>query len=54
VLNAYARHYNGHARTGPDSYVHPDRTTRSPPDQPDGSGRRTVLGGLLNEYKPAA
>jgi transposase InsO family protein len=37
VLNAYARHYNGHARTGPDSYVHPDRTTRSPPDQPDGS-----------------
>jgi hypothetical protein len=36
VLNAYARHYNGQP-TGPDTYAHHARTTRSRPDQPNRS-----------------
>ena len=54
VLNAYARHYNGQR-------PHRSRQLRPPrPDDPIPARpalritRRTVLGGLLNEYKPAA
>ena len=54
VLNAYARHYNGQR-------PHRSRQLRPPrPDHPIPARparritRRTVLGGLLNEYQPAA
>ena len=54
VLNAYARHYNGQR-------PHRSRQLRPPrPDQPIPArlarriARRTILGGLLNEYQPAA
>jgi putative transposase len=54
VLTAYARHYNGQR-------PHRSRQLRPPrPDQPIPAQpapritRRTVLGGLLNEYQPAA
>jgi len=54
VLTAYARHYNGQR-------PHRARQLRPPrPDQPIPARpapritRRTVLGGLLNEYQPAA
>jgi len=54
VLTVYARHYNGHR-------PHRGRQLRPPrPDQPIPAepaqriARRTVLGGLLNEYQPAA
>jgi transposase InsO family protein len=54
ALNAYARHYNGQR---------PHRSRQLRPPQPDDPiparparriSRRTVLGGLLNEYQPAA
>jgi transposase InsO family protein len=54
LLTAYARHYNGQR-------PHRSRRLRPPhPDHPIPSrpvrriSRRTVLGGLLNEYQPAA
>jgi transposase InsO family protein len=54
VLDQYARHYNGQR-------PHRGRQLRPPrPDQPAPSlpahriTRRTVLGGLLNQYQPAA
>jgi putative transposase len=54
VLNAYARHFNGQR-------PHRSRQLRPPrPDDPIPAGparriiRRAVLGGLLNEYQPAA
>ena len=54
VLNAYAGHYNGQR-------PHRSRQLRPPrPDDPIPAGpaqritRRTVLGGLLNQYEPAA
>ena len=54
VLNAYARHYNGQR-------PHRSRQLRPPrPDHPIPARparritRRTILGGLLNEYQPAA
>jgi transposase InsO family protein len=54
VLNTYARHYNGQR---------PHRSQQLRPPQPDHPipprparriTRRTILGGLLNEYQPAA
>jgi putative transposase len=54
VLNGYARHYNGQR-------PHRSRELRPPrPDHPIPARptrritRRTILGGLLNEYQPAA
>jgi transposase InsO family protein len=54
VLNTYARHYNGQR-------PHRSRQLRPPgPDHPIPARparritRRTILGGLLNEYQPAA
>ena len=48
VLSAYARHYNGQR-------PHRSRQLRPIPAQPAGRiTRRTILGGLLNEYQPAA
>ena len=54
VLNVYARHYNGQR-------PHRSRQLRPPrPDDPIPTRparritRRTILGGLLNEYQPAA
>jgi len=54
VLDEYARHYNGHR-------PHRARQLRPPrPDHPIPAlpaqqiTRRAVLGGLLNEYEPAA
>jgi putative transposase len=54
VLNGYARHYNGQR-------PHRSRELRPPrPDHPFPARptrriiRRTILGGLLNEYQPAA
>ena len=54
VLNGYVRHYNGQR-------PHRSRRLRPPrPDHPTPAGparritRRTIVGGLLNEYQPAA
>jgi putative transposase len=54
ILNAYARHYNGQR-------PHRSRQLRPPrPDHPIPARparrvtRRTIVGGLLNKYQPAA
>jgi putative transposase len=54
VLNAYARHHNG-KRPHRSRQLHPPRPDDPIPTQPAGRiTRRTILGGLLNEYQPAA
>ena len=54
VLTAYAPHYNGQ-RPHRSRQVHPPRPDSPIPIQPDRRmTRRTILGGLLNEYQPAA
>ena len=55
VLSAYARHYNGHR-------PHQSRDQRAPNDNHHPAGaplpqvirHRRVLGGVINEYYPAA
>ena len=54
VLTVYARHYNGH-RPHRGRQLRPPRPAHPIPDQPaQRITRRAVLGGLLNEYHPAA
>jgi putative transposase len=54
VLNAYARHYNGQ-RPHRSRQLRPPRPDHPLPIRPaQRITRRTVLGGLLNEYQPAA
>jgi len=54
VLNAYARHYNGQ-RPHRSRQLRPPRPDHPIPARPAGRiARRTILGGLLNEYQPAA
>jgi transposase InsO family protein len=54
VLNAYARHYNGQ-RPHRSRQLRPPRPDDPIPAQPARRiTRRTILGGLLNEYQPAA
>jgi transposase InsO family protein len=54
VLNAYARHYNSQ-RPHRSRQLRPPRPDDAIPTQPARRiTRRTVLGGLLNEYHPAA
>jgi transposase InsO family protein len=54
VLNGYVRHYNGH-RPHRAQQLRPPRPNHPVPDQPAIQIRpRTVLGGLLNHYQPAA
>jgi transposase InsO family protein len=54
LLDAYARHYNGH-RPHRGRQLRPPRPAYPIPDQPAHRiTRRAVLGGLLNEYHPAA
>jgi hypothetical protein len=42
------------ARTEPGSFGHQDPTIRFPPYRLIGIARRVLLGGILNEYRPAA
>jgi transposase InsO family protein len=54
VLDEYARHYNGH-RPHRARQLRPPRPEHPIPALPAGRiTRRAVLGGLLNEYEPAA
>ena len=54
VLTVYARHYNSH-RPHRARQLRPPRPDHPIPDQPaQRIARRAVLGGLLNEYQPAA
>jgi len=54
VLAEYARHYNGH-RPHQARQLQPPRPEHPIPAVPAQQNRcRTVLGGLLNEYQPAA
>ena len=54
VLNAYARHHNGQ-RPHRSRQLRPPRPDHPIPARPAGRiARRTSLGGLLNEYQPAA
>jgi putative transposase len=54
VLTAYARHYNGQ-RPHRSRQLRPPRADHPIPGRPARRiTRRTVLGGLLNEYQPAA
>ena len=54
VLTAYTRHYNGQ-RPHRSRQLRPPRPDHPIPAQPTRQiTRRTILGGLLNEYKPAA
>jgi putative transposase len=54
VLNAYARHYNGQ-RPHRSRQLRPPRPDSPIPAQPaQRITRQTILGGLLNEYQPAA
>ena len=54
VLARYARHYNGH-RPHRARQLRPPRPERPVPALPaQRIRRRAVLGGLLNEYEPAA
>ena len=54
ILDEYAGHYNGIARTSPASNDHPARTAKlsAPLNLP--VQRRQVLGGVINEYYQAA
>jgi transposase InsO family protein len=54
LLDAYARHYNTH-RPHRAQQLRPPRPDHPIPDQPALRIRRhTAIGGLLNEYEPAA
>jgi len=54
VLTAYARHYNGQ-RPHRSRQLRPPRPDHPIPAQPaQRIARRTILGGLLNQYEPAA
>jgi transposase InsO family protein len=54
ALNAYARHYNGQ-RPHRSRQLRPPRPDHPIPARPARQvTRRTTLGGLLNEYQPAA
>jgi putative transposase len=54
VLDAYVRHYNGQ-RPHRSRQLRPPRPDHPIPAQPaQRITRRTILGGLLNEYQPAA
>jgi hypothetical protein len=54
VLDEYARHYNGQCphRSRQLQPPRPDQPIPTPPAQQ--VTRRPVLGGLINEYQPAA
>jgi transposase InsO family protein len=54
ILNAYTRHYNGQ-RPHRSRQLRPPRPDHPIPARPAGRiARRAILGGLLNEYQPAA
>jgi putative transposase len=54
VLTAYARHYNGQ-RPHRSRQLRPPRPDHPVPARPaQRIARRTILGGLLNQYEPAA
>jgi transposase InsO family protein len=54
VLSTYTRHYNGQ-RPHRSRHLRPPRPDHPIPARPAGGiTRRSILGGLLNEYQPAA